>query len=292
MNNVMNKYYNIAGIGIKVSIDSQYLAKEDGILEDYLSEDDALDETVVVEVVDKLSEPYGELIYSEPSLVAYAENEHVLRYDGFVERGWEEAYMRLHSTGDKKEVQLKREAIPNKLQSKLLTRSLELEHLLVKNKGIILHAAYIEYQGKAILFTAPSGTGKSTQSDLWVKFYDAELINGDRAAIRLHEDGVYAWGIPLSGMSSVHKNVKLPLAAIVYLGQAPGNRIQKLSGVKAFRKFWEGCSINVWYHEDIQYGSQVAAEIISKIPVFSLECVPDRSAADLLYHELERLDIL
>ena len=43
-----------------------------------------------------------------------------------------------------------------------------LEHLLATQRAVILHSAYIDYKGKAILFSAPSGTGKSTQAELWM----------------------------------------------------------------------------------------------------------------------------
>ena len=70
---------------------------------------------------------------------------------------------------------------------------LGLETLLLKYDGLLLHSSFIRWRGEGILFSAPSGTGKSTQADLWVKYEDAEILNGDRAGtslLRASMDGV------------------------------------------------------------------------------------------------------
>lgn len=67
---------------------------------------------------------------------------------------------------------------------------LGLERLLLSRQGLLLHASFIRWQDRGILFSAPSGTGKSTQADLWVRHRGAEVINGDRAALRRSADPV------------------------------------------------------------------------------------------------------
>ena len=69
--------------------------------------------------------------------------------------------------------------------------------------GFILHASYILYRGEAILFSAPSGTGKSTQAAFWKEHRGAEIINGDRVLV-IKRDGVfYACGVYVSGTSGI-----------------------------------------------------------------------------------------
>ncbi len=69
----------------------------------------------------------------------------------------------------------------------------------------------------AVLFTAPSGTGKSTQAELWRKHRGASIINGDCTLIA-EDDGVFtAFGFPFSGTSGIFENRKAPIAAVVYL---------------------------------------------------------------------------
>ena len=57
-------------------------------------------------------------------------------------------------------------------------------------------ASFIRWQGRGILFSAPSGTGKSTQANLWVQHQGAEVINGDRAALRQVGGRWQAFGLP------------------------------------------------------------------------------------------------
>ena len=151
---------------------------------------------------------------------------------------------------------------------------------------MILHASFIEHNGKAVLFTAPSGTGKSTQADLWVKHRGTEIINGDRAVIRLIDGKAYACGIPFAGSSSYCKNATLPLAAIVYLGQAPETSIERMTPVAAFRKIWEECTVNIWDADDVELATNIVLDIIIQTPLYYLPCTPDESAILALENEL------
>src|SRR5699024_19054 len=76
---------------------------------------------------------------------------------------------------------------------------LGLERLLLSRQGLLLHASFIRWQARGILFSAPSGTGKSTQADLWVRHRGAEVINGDRAALRRSAGRWRAYGLPYAG---------------------------------------------------------------------------------------------
>lgn len=139
-----------------------------------------------------------------------------------------------------------------------------------------------------MLFTAPSGTGKSTQAQLWCDHRGAELINGDRIAVG---NGMI-YGIPFCGSSTVAKNVTLPLAAVVYLSQAPTNTITRLRGVAAFRKLWEGCSVNVWDEEDMDRCSRAVMDTVAAVPVLHLACTPDERAVALLEQALKEEGVL
>ena len=67
------------------------------------------------------------------------------------------------------------------------------------HQGIVIHAAAIECEGKGIVFSAPSGTGKSTQANLWKVHKKAKILNGDRPVIRVPEERSYVYGTPWSG---------------------------------------------------------------------------------------------
>ena len=100
--------------------------------------------------------------------------------------------------------------------------------VLYKRKGIILHASAIDYKDRAILFTAPSGTGKSTQTALWCdNVKDVFVINDDTPALRIIDGIVYVYGTPWSGTSAINKNCRVQYAATVNIIRAKVNSIIK-----------------------------------------------------------------
>ena len=90
------------------------------------------------------------------------------------------------------------------LESRYLMNMIGLEQLLLRYDGLILHSSLVRWQGKGILFSAPSGTGKSTQASLWEKHMGAEILNGDRAGIRYVDGRWMAYGLPYAGSSRIY----------------------------------------------------------------------------------------
>ena len=162
-----------------------------------------------------------------------------------------------------------------------------LERILLLNSGFFLHASLIKYQKKGIAFTAPSGIGKSTQAELWERYRGAEIINGDRAGIRLFTDGsVMAYGSPVSGSSGIVKNKEVCLDAIVVLRQAHENRVRRMKPAEAFRAVYSETLMNTW---DAWYMDNMMAlliDVTSRIPAFLLECRPDEEAVQVLEQKL------
>ena len=154
--------------------------------------------------------------------------------------------------------------------------------MLAEHGGVVLHSSYIITQrGEALLFSAPSGTGKSTQAELWRSYTGAKVINGDRALVKA-ENGVTANGILFSGTSGISENVTAPLRAIVLLRQSEKNEIRSVSGKEAFMRLLPQCSYYPDEEENLRLVTGVLAEIISAVPVYDFGCVPDESAVSAL----------
>ena len=109
-----------------------------------------------------------------------------------------------------------------------------METLLLQHHSLLLHASLIKLKGKALAFAGPSGVGKSTQADIWRHYLGADIINGDRAALKKEADGWYAYGGPYAGTSGIYKNDRAPLAAIVLLEQAEESHLRRLTEAEAF----------------------------------------------------------
>lgn len=158
-------------------------------------------------------------------------------------------------------------------------------HYLMLTGNLLMRAAYIAVDGEAILFTAPSGTGKTTQAVLWAKHRGARIINGDRAVIG-RENGVStAYGVPVSGTSRICHNQTAPIKAIVSLRQASVNKAQRLVGPRALSVLAPSLALDTWRSGDHAAALSILSDIIADIPVISLECTPDVRAVE----ELEKL---
>ncbi len=283
----MEKYYSFAGVEIAVSLPDEMMYEDDRTLSDFRVEAVRDPHTFNFSMTDALEPPKGELIGLFPGLRVYKQGHETVRYIGSLQDDWCHAYIRATRFGNEHLVQLKASQFRDHIGVKTVLNSLEAEHLVAMAGGFILHSAFIEWQGKAILFTAPSGTGKSTQADLWHKLRAAEIINGDRSAVRIEDGQVLAAGVPFAGSSKYCKNRTLPLAAVVYLGQAPETTIEQLRGVHAFRRIWEGCSVNTWDKVDLSLVSDTVQKVIEAVPVYCLRCTPDESAVIALEQALK-----
>lgn len=154
-----------------------------------------------------------------------------------------------------------------------------METLLLQHKGLLLHASLIKYKGKTVAFAGPSGVGKSTHAGLWEKFLGADILNGDRAALRRSAEDWIAYGSPYAGTSGIYKNESAPLAAIVLLQQGQENRLKPVSPGEAFRYLFPELSIHHWDKAFVARATDLCLQLLAETPVYRLECRPDEEAA-------------
>lgn len=174
------------------------------------------------------------------------------------------------------------ESYRGKISAKNALEESGIFRMLAEHGGVVLHSSYIITQrGEALLFSAPSGTGKSTQAELWRSYAGAKVINGDRALVKA-QNGVTANGIFFSGTSGICENVTAPLKAIVLLRQSFANELKKVSGKEAFMRLLPQCSYYPKEEENLKLVTGILAEIISAVPIYDFGCVPEKSAVTAL----------
>ncbi len=162
-------------------------------------------------------------------------------------------------------------------------------HRQLLNRGAcVLHASYIDVGGEAILFSGPSGVGKSTQAGLWVQHAGAEVINGDRALLREDDGGWKAYGYPSCGTSGICINRTLPLRAIVILSQGRENRVERMAAGAAIRALISATEFYPWHQGEFDLALRVAERIVSRVSILHLVCTPDQNAVDVLKQYLKR----
>ena len=286
----MEMLYKFSGVSVTVILPDENMNDDEGRLAPFRVDHVTDTHRFHFRKVSALDPPVGSLMDTPPGMHIYRDGEREIRYLRSVLDTWENAYMRVDSQGREHEVQALQTQFKGALSAKLVLNCLGAEHLIARAGGFVFHCSYVERNGKAILFTAPSGTGKSTQADLWQEYRDAEIINGDRAVIRLVDGKLMAEGIPFAGSSQYCVNKSLPIEAIVYLSQAKETSIRKLSGYEAFSRIWEGVSVNTWDKTDMEIVSGVVQAVARQIPVYHMPCTPDESAVIALENALRKLE--
>lgn len=106
---------------------------------------------------------------------------------------------------------------------------------IISRGGFFLHCSCLRYKGEAIIFTAPSGTGKSTHAALWRRHFgdEVEMINDDKPLVREKDGRFIIYGTPWNGKHRIGNNISAPIRAVVFLRQAPENTAEEIQPFEA-----------------------------------------------------------
>ncbi len=152
----------------------------------------------------------------------------------------------------------------------------------------MFHASAVAVDGAAYLFTANSGTGKSTHTRLWREYLGerAVMINDDRPLIRVKNDGITVFGTPCNGKHKIGNNIAVPLKAICILGRSEENSIQRITKSEAYRVLYKQS-----YHPEDSAALAKTKILIDKltdrVSLWRLGCNMDISAAELAYNAMK-----
>ncbi len=94
---------------------------------------------------------------------------------------------------------------------------------------VVFHGAVISYGGRGYLFTAPSGTGKTTHISLWQKYLDGvDIVNGDKPILSLENGYVTAYATPYAGKEGYQNHGEIMLSGICIIHRGEENRIRRV----------------------------------------------------------------
>ena len=162
---------------------------------------------------------------------------------------------------------------------------------LLKFDGMMLHASAVALDGKAYLFSGPSGMGKSTHTRLWQQLFGdaAKVFNDDKPAIRRLEDGVwYAYGTPWCGKDGININMKVPLAGICFLERGEENIIRRLDSKEALSQVIYQTLHRFGKVENLDRMLGVVDMLVQRIPIYEFYNKPELAAAKLSYETMRR----
>lgn len=149
---------------------------------------------------------------------------------------------------------------------------------------LLLHASVIRKDGYGYLMTAPSGTGKSTHTFLWYKnIPGCDLMNDDNPVVRILDGTPIIYGTPWSGKTPCYRNIQAPVGAIVRIQQRKKNEIRRMSPVESLAQLLPAASSMKWDKRVYLGVCDSLSQLISKVGIYELGCLPDADAARLCY---------
>ena len=156
---------------------------------------------------------------------------------------------------------------------------------LINFDGMMIHASAVVMDGRAYLFTAPCGTGKSTHTSLWLRAFGerAFILNDDKPAVRLEDGAFYAYGTPWSGKTDRNVNCRVPLGGICILSRGERNVIERVGGRAAI----VGIFSQTLHPKSEAYMDRVLKlleRLLERVPIWQMQCNMDVEAA-LVSHE-------
>lgn len=153
--------------------------------------------------------------------------------------------------------------------------------LLAGQGGFLLHASSAIRNGRAHLFFGPSGSGKTTLARLAP--YDVTLLTDEISYVRRDAQKYLSYGTPFYGeLAKPGKNVSAPVRALYHLVKASANRLTPVKMGDSIRAVLESV---LFFAKDPNLGAlvfQSVCELVSQLPVYRLEFVPDQSVWDLI----------
>lgn len=158
---------------------------------------------------------------------------------------------------------------------------------LPAHEMLFMHGSAISYNGKAYIFVAPSGTGKSTHRRLWKeRFGEAvTVINDDKPFLTFVEDKVYLCGTPWRGKHAIGKNMTAELGGICILSQGKTNEIRQLKASEAVKQIIKQSNL-AEYKENALLALDLIDRLLQTVPVYHLSCTPTLDAVDVCFHEM------
>ena len=149
---------------------------------------------------------------------------------------------------------------------------------------LLFHCSAVSVDGQAYLFTAPSGTGKSTHTALWREVFGerAVMVNDDKPLLKIENNRIYVYGTPWDGKHHISTNIKVPVKAVCLLGRGMENEIHRESFQVAYP-----CMLAQTYRADDAEKMKKTLELVNQfmavVPVYSMKCTISKEAAQMAY---------
>ena len=149
---------------------------------------------------------------------------------------------------------------------------------------LLLHGSTICVDGHAYLFTARSGTGKSTHTRLWRETFGsrAVMVNDDKPFLKFTPEGVFACGSPWSGKHGLDSNITVPLQGICLLQRGAENRIRPASAEEVLPMLYKQANQPL-DKDKLPRLASLVEQLCQTVPLWQMECTKDPAAAQVAF---------
>ena len=158
----------------------------------------------------------------------------------------------------------------------------KLADFLFEQGVLMTHGSTVAVDGRAYLFTAKCGTGKSTHTRLWRQVFGdrAAIVNDDKPFLKLTDNGILACGSPWSGKHGLDTNIIVPLQGICILERGKENRIARILPEEALPMLLHQthCPLALQNRESFE---ALVLQLAQTVPLWRMECNMDPQAADI-----------
>ncbi len=158
------------------------------------------------------------------------------------------------------------------------------KRVLEQYDGFFFHSSALMLNGEAYLFTASSGTGKSTHTGLWRTLFKDRvvMINDDKPIVRKIDGVFYACGTPWMGKSNIGSNIKAPVRAVYVLQRGDNNSAVKVKPGDVFKQLLQATVVPK-SRENMEKLLTLYDELFTSADLFLLNCNTDTDAARVAY---------
>ena len=159
---------------------------------------------------------------------------------------------------------------------------------LFDHDTLLFHGSTVAVDGRAYLFTAACGTGKSTHTRLWRQVFGdrAVMVNDDKPFLRLTENGVLACGAPWSGKHGLDSNITVPLAGICILERGSENIIHPIAPEEARPRLLHEAHCPDGLESRFR---ELVARLAEHVPLWRMECTKDPQAAIVAFEAMSKV---
>lgn len=158
-----------------------------------------------------------------------------------------------------------------------------------RKNTLLIHASLVRHNDYGYAFIAKSGTGKSTQVSMWLRYIsNCDLMNDDNPIIKTKDGIAWIYGSPWSGKTPCYRNIKAKLGAITRIDRATENSVEKLSPIDAFASILPSCSSMRWDKEIYNAICDTITNIIETTNIYTLHCLPNKKAAEICHKEISK----